>query len=61
MSHNIPPGGQGRDLRSTLVETFGDQKCYYACKKYRGYDKRRILIKTTKKHCSEYGHLEGRC
>jgi hypothetical protein len=60
MSHNIPSRGQCRDVRSTLVEALGDQKCYFLCKKCKGYNRRRLLIKTTKKHCSEYGHLEGR-
>jgi hypothetical protein len=60
MSHSIPLGGQGRDVRSTLVEALGDRKCYFPCKKCRGYNRRRLLIKTTKKHCREYGHLEGR-
>jgi hypothetical protein len=57
MSHNIPPGGQG-DVRSAL-EALGDRKCYFPCKICRGYNRRRLLIKTTKRHCREYGHLEG--
>ena len=58
MTHNIPPGGQGQDLRFALVEALSDRKCYFRCKKCRSYNRRRSLIKTIKKHCSEYGHLE---
>jgi hypothetical protein len=38
----------------------GDRKCYFPCKKCRGYNRRRLLIKKTKKHCREYEHVEGR-
>jgi hypothetical protein len=57
MSHNIPQGGQ-EDIRSAL-EALGDWKCYCPCKICRGYNRRRILIKTTKRNYREYGHLEG--
>jgi len=60
MLHNITPGGQGRELRSTLVEALGDRNCYFPCKKCRGYNRRRLIINTTKKHYREYRHLEGR-
>ena len=59
MSHSIPLGGQGRDVRSTLVEALGDRKCYFPCKKFKGHNRMRLLIKKTKKHCSEYVHLKG--
>ena len=59
MSHNIPLGGKGWDFRSALVEALSDWRCYFPFKKCRGYNRRRLLIKTTKKHCREYGHLEG--
>jgi hypothetical protein len=58
MLHSISLGGQGRDLRSTLVEALGDRKCYCPCKKCRG-DNRRLLIKIAKNNWSEYGHFEG--
>jgi hypothetical protein len=57
MSHNIPPRGKG-DVRSAL-EALGDQNFYCPCKTCRGYNRKRLLIKTTKTHCREYGHLEG--
>jgi hypothetical protein len=45
-------------MRSTL-EALGDRKCYFPHKKCKGYNRRRLLIKKTKKHYTEYGHLEG--
>jgi len=48
MLHIISLGGQG-DVRSTL-EALGDWKCYFPCQKCKIYNRRRLIIKTTKKH-----------
>jgi hypothetical protein len=41
------------------LEALGDRNFYLPCKTCRGYNRKRCLIKTTKTHCREYGHLEG--
>jgi len=46
-------------VRFALVEALGDRKCYFLCKKCRGYNIMSLLIKTTKKHSRKYGHVEG--
>jgi hypothetical protein len=51
----------GRKLsqfRATL-EARGDGKCYFPCYDYRVLQRRRLLIKTTERHCREKGHGEG--
>lgn len=57
MSHNIPQGGQG-DVGSVLGAS-KDQKCYLPCKRWKVLKIRRLLIKTTKIHCRDYGHIGG--
>ena len=37
----------------------GDGKCYFPCKIFKGLNRRRLLIKTVKRHCRETGHIEG--
>ena len=41
------------------LEAKGYVKCYFPCSKYRGLQRRRILITTTKRHFRERGHTEG--
>lgn len=36
-----------------------DGKCYCPCKILKGLNTRRLIIKTTKKHCRLHGHIEG--
>ena len=53
---------QNRQLLARLwdgVERRGDGKCYCPCSRCRGFNKRRLLIATAKKHCREHGHVEG--
>ena len=53
---------QNRQLLARLwdgVERRGDGKCYCPCSRCRGFNKRRLLITTAKKNCSEHGHVEG--
>ena len=37
----------------------GDGKFYFPYKIYKGLNRRRLLIKTAKRHCRENGHIEG--
>ena len=53
---------QNRQLLARLwdgVDRRGDGKCYCPCSRCRGFNKRRLLITTAKKHCREHGHVEG--
>ena len=58
MSNNIPRGGQG-DVGSTSGAS-KDRKCYCPCKRCKGLKIRRLLIIIDKRHCRDYGHVEGR-
>jgi len=58
MSHNIPQEGQGSV--GLASEDSEDRRCYFPCRHYKGLRPRIILIKTAKKHCRDYGHVEGR-
>ena len=52
------PAKQNRQFLARLwdgVERRGDGKCYCPCSQCT----RRLLIKTTKRHCREHGHVEG--
>ena len=56
------PAEQNRQLLARLwegVERRGDGKCYCPCSQCRGFNTRRLLIKTAKRHCREHGHVEG--
>jgi hypothetical protein len=46
-----------RDAWEALVGT--DGKCYFPCYECRGLKRRRVVRKTTEKHCFTYGHCEG--
>jgi hypothetical protein len=64
MSHNnIPnPEEQNREALARLwdgVRKRGDGKCYCPCCQCKGFNRRRILITTTKRHCLQHGHVEG--
>jgi hypothetical protein len=37
----------------------GDRKCYFPCTQCKGFNRRRILITTTERHCRQFGHVEG--
>ena len=53
MSDNIPLGGN-LGVKVALNARASDGKCYFPCNRCRGYNRRRILIKKTKKHCTEH-------
>ena len=59
---NIPnPNEHNRQLLAILwdaTKQMVDGKCYCPCSQCRGFKKRIILITTTK-HCSEHGHAKG--
>ena len=57
MSHNIPQGDQG-DVGSTSGDS-KDWKCYFPCKRCKDLKIRRFLITMAKRHCRNYGHVEG--
>ena len=58
MSYNIPPSGH-LGVEAALDVRAIDGKCYFPCNRCRGYNRRILLIKTTKKHCTTLGHSEG--
>ena len=37
-----------------------DGKWYFPCTQFIGMKIRRVVRETTRKHCYQYGHLEGR-
>jgi hypothetical protein len=41
------------------LEARGDGKCYCPCFDYRSLQRRRLLITTTERHCTEKGHVKG--
>ena len=56
------PAEQNRQLLARLwegMERRGDGKCYCPRSQCRGFNTRRLLIKTAKRHCREHGHVEG--
>ena len=61
MSDNISEE-QNRETIARLwsnLKRNGDGKCFCPCKICKGLIRRRLLIKTVKTHCREYGHIEG--
>ena len=62
-NNNIPdPDEQHRQLLARLwdgLKRKGNGKCYCLCSQCRGFNRRRIKITTTSKHCREHGHAEG--
>ena len=60
---NIPdPDEHNRQLLARLwdgLKRKGDGKGYCTCSQCRGFKRRIINIATAKRHCREYGHVEG--
>jgi len=44
---------------STSRASSEDGKCYFPCRNCKGLRPRRILIKSTEKHCRDYEHAKG--
>jgi hypothetical protein len=42
-----------------VVEGKKNAKIDFPCNKCRGFNRRRLLFKIVKTHCSKYGHVEG--
>ena len=58
----LDPDEENRQLHAILwdgLKRKGDGKCYCPCSQCRGFKRRRIRIKTARKHCREHGHAEG--
>ena len=56
---NIPnPNEENQQLLTRLWDAAKrrvDGKCHFPCSQCRGFQRRRILIATTTKHCKEHG------
>jgi hypothetical protein len=61
MPYNITPEENDRMLQRLFaaLEAKGDRKCYFPCNQCRGFNRRRLLITTTERHCRQFGHIEG--
>ena len=62
MLDNTREFDQNRETITRMLFNFqraGDDKCYCPCKHYNNLKKRRIKIKTSKRHCWENGHTKG--
>ena len=60
--NNVPDQEENRQLFARLwdgVRKRGDGKCHCPCSRCRGFNPRRLLISTAKRHCREHGHVEG--
>ena len=61
--NNIPdPHDQNHELLVRLwdgLKRKGDGKCYFPCNQCKRFQRRRINIATSIKHCREHGHVEG--
>ena len=58
----LDPNEHNRQLLAKLWDAAKqkhDGKYYCPCTQCRGFQRRRILISTTTKHCREHGHIEG--
>ena len=59
MSHNITPKENKAMFARLFValEARGDGKCYFPYNLCKGFKRRRLLIRTSEKHCRENGHV----
>ena len=58
MLDNVPSSGN-LGVKTALDARANDGKCYFPCNRCRGYNRRILLIKITKKHCTRHGHSKG--
>ena len=59
MSHKIPQEDKGYMQGLTSRASSEDGKCYCPCSNCKGLRPRKNIIKSTKKHCRDYEHVEG--